>query len=112
MSLLTEILHKTHFENWSGEELASINPATGKELGHVRLADEEDYDDVMWDAVKSFERWRLEPAPKRGERRAGVAGDARNGEDSCRGARRGAGDDRYRDLRRRPLAPALRPLNA
>jgi L-aminoadipate-semialdehyde dehydrogenase len=67
MSLLTEILHKTHFENWTGEELSSTNPATGKELGRVRLAEEEDYDDVLWDAVKTFERWRLEPAPKRGE---------------------------------------------
>jgi aldehyde dehydrogenase (NAD+) len=67
MSLLSEILHKTHFENWSGEEVASYNPADGKELGRVRLAEEEDYDDVMWEAVKTFERWRLEPAPKRGE---------------------------------------------
>jgi aldehyde dehydrogenase (NAD+) len=67
MSLLTEILDKTHFEKWSGEELASLNPATGKELGRVRLAEEEDYDDVMWDAAKMFERWRMEPAPKRGE---------------------------------------------
>jgi aldehyde dehydrogenase (NAD+) len=67
MSLLSRILHKTHFENWSGEELASFNPATGEELGRVRLAEEEDYDDVLWDAVKTFERWRLEPAPKRGE---------------------------------------------
>jgi aldehyde dehydrogenase (NAD+) len=67
MSLLSEILHRTHFENWSGEEVASYNPATGKELGRVRLAEEEDYDDVMWEAVKTFERWRLEPAPKRGE---------------------------------------------
>src|SRR5271154_6955810 len=61
------ILHNTHFEHWSGEELASFNPATGKELGRVRLADEEDYDDVVWEAVKTFERWRMEPAPKRGE---------------------------------------------
>lgn len=67
MSLLSEILNKTHFEHWSGEEAASHNPATGKELGRVRLADEEDYDDVMWEAVKAFERWRMEPAPKRGE---------------------------------------------
>jgi aldehyde dehydrogenase (NAD+) len=67
MSLLSKVLHKTHFENWSGEELASYNPADGKELGRVRLAEEEDYDDVLWDAVKTFERWRLEPAPKRGE---------------------------------------------
>jgi L-aminoadipate-semialdehyde dehydrogenase len=67
MSLLSEILHKTHFEDWSGEELASLNPANGEELGRVRLADEGDYDDVLWDAVKTFERWRMEPAPKRGE---------------------------------------------
>src|ERR1017187_1090217 len=67
MSLLSGVLHKTHFEHWSGEELASYNPATGKELGRVRLAEEEDYDDVLWDAVKTFERWRMEPAPKRGE---------------------------------------------
>jgi aldehyde dehydrogenase (NAD+) len=67
MSLLSGILHKTHFEHWSGEEIASLNPATGEELGRVRLAEEEDYDDVLWDAVKTFERWRMEPAPKRGE---------------------------------------------
>jgi aldehyde dehydrogenase (NAD+) len=67
MSLLSGILQKTHFEQWSGEALASYNPATGKELGRVRLAEEEDYDDVLWDAVKTFERWRMEPAPKRGE---------------------------------------------
>jgi aldehyde dehydrogenase (NAD+) len=67
MSLLSEVLHQTHFENWLGEEIASHNPATGEELGRVRLAEEEDYDDVLWDAVKTFERWRLEPAPKRGE---------------------------------------------
>jgi L-aminoadipate-semialdehyde dehydrogenase len=67
MSLLSGILHKTHFEHWSGEEIASFNPANGEELGRVRLAEEEDYDDVLWDAVKTFERWRMEPAPKRGE---------------------------------------------
>jgi aldehyde dehydrogenase (NAD+) len=67
MSLLSGILHKTHFEHWSGEEIASYNPATAQELGRVRLAEEEDYDDVLWDAVKTFERWRMEPAPKRGE---------------------------------------------
>ena len=67
MSLLSEILGKTHFEHWAGEELASVNPATGKDLGRVRLADEEDYDDVLWEAAKTFERWRMEPAPKRGE---------------------------------------------
>jgi len=94
MSLLSKVLHKTHFENWSGEELASYNPADGKELGRVRLAEEEDYDDVLWDAVKTFDggawslllsaaksfaRWRRAAG---GEGRAGVAGDARNGKNS------------------------------
>src|SRR5258708_823013 len=67
MSLLSEILNKTHFEHWAGEELTSFNPATGKELGRVRLADEEDYDDVVYEAAKTFERWRMLPAPQRGE---------------------------------------------
>jgi aldehyde dehydrogenase (NAD+) len=67
MSLLSEILDTTHFDHWHGEELVSYNPSNGKELGRLRLADEEDYDDVLWDAVKTFERWRMEPAPKRGE---------------------------------------------
>jgi len=75
MSLLDEILGKTHSgacgqawtDNPGGGELASFNPADGSELGRVRLADEEDYDEVLWAATKAFERWRLLPAPQRGE---------------------------------------------
>ncbi len=51
----------------TGEELVSLNPATGEELARVRLANEEDYDDVMWQAVESFKKWREVPAPVRGE---------------------------------------------
>jgi aldehyde dehydrogenase (NAD+) len=51
----------------AGEEIASINPATGRELARVRLALEEDYDEVMWQGTRSFETWRTVPAPKRGE---------------------------------------------
>ncbi|MBX9603793.1 MAG: aldehyde dehydrogenase family protein [Bryobacteraceae bacterium] len=51
----------------AGDEIASINPATGKELARVRLAQEEDYDEVMWQATRAFESWRTVPAPKRGE---------------------------------------------
>jgi aldehyde dehydrogenase (NAD+) len=70
---MTDILHKTHLgacgANWiaSGEEIASYNPADGSELGRVRLATAEDYDQVMQHAVSTFERWRMVPAPKRGE---------------------------------------------
>jgi len=36
-------------------------------LGRVRIAAEEDYDEVLWAATRTFERWRLLPAPKRGD---------------------------------------------
>ena len=72
---MTDILHKTHsgacgthwIEHSSGEEIASYNPADGSELGRVRLATAEDCDQVMKHAVRTFERWRMVPAPKRGE---------------------------------------------
>ena len=54
-------------EDPAGGEIASVNPADGSELARVRLAAEEDYDEVLWRAVQIFERWRLVPAPKRGE---------------------------------------------
>src|SRR5436853_4799503 len=50
-----------------GGELISHNPADGLELGRVQMAAEEDYDEVLWQADRTFERWRLLPAPKRGE---------------------------------------------
>src|SRR5262245_46332396 len=54
-------------EDPAGGEIASINPADGTELARVRLAAEEDYDEVLWHATRVFEKWRLVPAPKRGE---------------------------------------------
>src|SRR3954468_6013522 len=50
----------------SGEELVSLNPSDGTILGTIRMAAEEDYDDVTYEAVKAFEKWRIFPAPKRG----------------------------------------------
>ncbi len=50
-----------------GEEIASISPIDGKEIARVRLAEEEEYDDVLWHAAATFKKWRLLPAPKRGE---------------------------------------------
>src|SRR5205823_2845475 len=54
-------------EDPAGGEIASVNPADGTELARVRLAAEEDYDEVLWHATQCFEKWRLVPAPKRGE---------------------------------------------
>ncbi|MCU1336420.1 MAG: aldehyde dehydrogenase [Bryobacterales bacterium] len=51
----------------SGDFIASHNPATGEELGRVRLAGEADYERILATAAEMFERWRLVPAPQRGE---------------------------------------------
>ena len=51
----------------SGGKIVSYNPATGAELGRVRMALEEDYDEAVWQAAQTFERWRMLPAPQRGE---------------------------------------------
>jgi aldehyde dehydrogenase (NAD+) len=68
------ILHKTHpgacgarWIDHGGEELASYNPANGCELGRVRLASAEEYEEVAAQSLRTFERWRMVPAPKRGE---------------------------------------------
>jgi len=50
-----------------GKEVISYNPATGAELGRVPLASAEDYEAVVSQAQKTFERWRMLPAPQRGE---------------------------------------------
>jgi aldehyde dehydrogenase (NAD+) len=75
MRLLDQILDKTHsgacgqdwIENPGGGELVSFNPTDGAELGRVRLAAGPDYDQVVCAATKKFERWRMLPAPQRGE---------------------------------------------
>ncbi|MCC6390951.1 MAG: aldehyde dehydrogenase family protein [Bryobacterales bacterium] len=51
----------------AGEELSSFNPATGELIARVRTALEEDYDEVTYGAAKVARRWRMEPAPRRGQ---------------------------------------------
>jgi aldehyde dehydrogenase (NAD+) len=48
-------------------EIGSTNPATGEVIARVRLATSAQYEEVVKTAVAQFQRWRLEPAPKRGE---------------------------------------------
>ena len=50
----------------AGGELESINPADGSVIARVRMAAEEDYDEVAWRAATVFREWRMLPAPKRG----------------------------------------------
>ena len=47
--------------------IASFNPATGGELARVRLATAEDYERCAAQSLDVFERWRMFPAPKRGQ---------------------------------------------
>lgn len=54
-------------EETGGGELTSHNPANGRILGTIRMAAEEDYDDVVYQARKTFEKWRMLPAPQRGQ---------------------------------------------
>jgi len=51
----------------TGPTVASHNPSDGAELASVRLASVEDYDTVVSQAAAIFERWRMVPAPKRGQ---------------------------------------------
>ena len=50
-----------------GAAIASLNPADGSELGRVRLASAEDYERTVAKSMEVFERWRMFPAPKRGQ---------------------------------------------
>ncbi len=54
-------------ERPSGGELVSRNPATGDAIASVRLAGADDYERIVSDAVETFRRWRLVPAPERGQ---------------------------------------------
>ncbi len=50
-----------------GATVASVNPATGRDIASVRLADAADLDAVLAAATAAARAWRDVPAPKRGE---------------------------------------------
>ena len=54
-------------ERPGGEEIVSLNPATGQPLGRVTGASRADYERAAEAALAAFRTWRLLPAPKRGE---------------------------------------------
>ncbi|HXR24434.1 MAG TPA: aldehyde dehydrogenase family protein, partial [Candidatus Binataceae bacterium] len=47
--------------------IASVNPADGSELARVRLASDREYESVVTESLAVFERWRVFPAPQRGQ---------------------------------------------
>jgi len=50
-----------------GGDLNSVNPADGSVIARVGMAGADDYEAVAEQAAECFERWRMHPAPKRGE---------------------------------------------
>ncbi|MEO8025819.1 MAG: aldehyde dehydrogenase family protein [Bryobacteraceae bacterium] len=65
----------------AGPELISRSPATGEELATVQMALEEDYDDVVWQASETFKKWRMVPAPARGQIVREIADELRKHKD-------------------------------
>jgi aldehyde dehydrogenase (NAD+) len=51
----------------SSGALVSVNPSTGEPLGSVRTSTREEYDACVATAQETFVRWRMVPAPQRGE---------------------------------------------
>jgi aldehyde dehydrogenase (NAD+) len=50
-----------------GDELLVTNPSTGETIATVVQASDSDYERVVSASVEVFERWRMLPAPRRGE---------------------------------------------
>ena len=56
--------------NWiksSGEKIDSFSPVDGKLIASVISSDKESYEKVVYAAEEAFKKWRLIPAPGRGE---------------------------------------------
>ncbi|MGH2549437.1 MAG: aldehyde dehydrogenase family protein, partial [Thermomicrobiales bacterium] len=47
--------------------LKSVNPATGEIIAQIHACSADDYEHIVRESVAAFQRWRLVPAPKRGE---------------------------------------------
>jgi aldehyde dehydrogenase (NAD+) len=51
----------------AGREIESINPASGEVLATIRRASADEYEQVVQTSVDAFAKWRMLPAPRRGE---------------------------------------------
>ncbi len=56
-----------HWFNTRGEVIESISPVDGRVIASVKSATEVDYEAVILKAQEAFKKWRMVPAPKRGE---------------------------------------------
>ena len=57
----------TEWLHCEGELIESYSPVDGKLIGSVETTTREIYDSIIQKAQEAFEKWRLWPAPKRGE---------------------------------------------
>ena len=73
--------HSQWIDRPGGGELVSFNPADGSALASVALATREDYEQVVADGVHTFERWRLVPAPVRGQMVREIGDELRRSKD-------------------------------
>ena len=48
-------------------KLQSVNPANGETLASVYQCSENDYDQIMSESLQAFKKWRMVPAPIRGQ---------------------------------------------
>ena len=78
MNILNELgLHELNYGACSGQrkwsktsdagEIVSINPSNEEKIASVYQCSKEDFDTIVQDSIKSFQKWRKVPAPVRGE---------------------------------------------
>ena len=51
----------------TGEKIDSLSPVDGKLIGSVNTADKNSYEKIIQTAEAAFKKWRMMPAPQRGE---------------------------------------------
>jgi len=51
----------------NGKEQASISPVNGEVIGKLRTADRESYEKIVSGSLEAFRKWRMVPAPRRGD---------------------------------------------
>ena len=62
-----ELMERLGIASAADGELASVNPVDGSEIARVKLAGRTEYGTAVTRASEMFERWRMLPAPRRGE---------------------------------------------
>ena len=57
----------TNWKETEGNVIKSFSPSDGELIAEINLATPEDYKEIIETAKGAFEKWRMVPAPKRGE---------------------------------------------